>query len=623
MGKIIGIDLGTTNSCVAVMEGGKPVVITNAEGMRTTPSVVAFTKTGERVVGEPAKRQAVTNADKTISSIKREMGTDYKVTIDDKKYSPQEISAMILQKLKSDAENYLGEKVTEAVITVPAYFNDAQRQATKDAGKIAGLDVKRIINEPTAAALSYGLDNENEQRIMVYDLGGGTFDVSIIEIGDGVIEVLSTAGDNRLGGDDFDNVITQYMLDDFKAKEGVDLSTDKMAMQRFKEAAEKAKKELSSSTTTNINLPFITATAEGPKHFEMNLTRAKFNELTAHLVERTATPVSKALNDAGLNASELSKVLLVGGSTRIPAVQDKVKQLTGKEPFKGINPDECVAIGASIQGGKLAGDAGAGDILLLDVTPLSLSIETMGGVATKLIERNTTIPTKKSQIFSTAEDNQTAVDIHVVQGERQFARDNKTLGQFRLDGIPPARRGVPQIEVTFDIDANGIVNVSAKDLGTGKEQHITITAGSNMSDEDIDKAVKEAAEYEAQDKKRKEGIDARNDADNMVFQTEKAMEEAGDKIDASEKATVEADIAKLKEVLDRTTPDNISEADVAALNEGKEQLRKDAQSLFAKRYELAGGAAGQAGPGPQAGAGADPNATYNSDDVVDADYKEV
>ena len=599
MGKIIGIDLGTTNSCVAVMEGGKPVVITNAEGMRTTPSVVAFTKTGERVVGEPAKRQAVTNADKTISSIKREMGTDYKVTIDDKKYSPQEISAMILQKLKSDAENYLGEKVTEAVITVPAYFNDAQRQATKDAGKIAGLDVKRIINEPTAAALSYGLDNENEQRIMVYDLGGGTFDVSIIEIGDGVIEVLSTAGDNRLGGDDFDNVITQYMLDDFKAKEGVDLSTDKMAMQRFKEAAEKAKKELSSSTTTNINLPFITATAEGPKHFEMNLTRAKFNELTAHLVERTATPVSKALNDAGLNASELSKVLLVGGSTRIPAVQDKVKQLTGKEPFKGINPDECVAIGASIQGGKLAGDAGAGDILLLDVTPLSLSIETMGGVATKLIERNTTIPTKKSQIFSTAEDNQTAVDIHVVQGERQFARDNKTLGQFRLDGIPPARRGVPQIEVTFDIDANGIVNVSAKDLGTGKEQHITITAGSNMSDEDIDKAVKEAAEYEAQDKKRKEGIDARNDADNMVFQTEKAMEEAGDKIDASEKATVEADIAKLKEVLDRTTPDNISEADVAALNEGKEQLMKDAQSLFAKMYEQAGGAAGQAGPGPQ------------------------
>ncbi len=620
MSKIIGIDLGTTNSCVAVMEGGKPVVITNAEGMRTTPSVVAFTKTGERVVGEPAKRQAVTNADKTISSIKRKMGTDYKVDIDGKKYSPQEISAMILQKLKSDAENYLGEKVTEAVITVPAYFNDAQRQATKDAGKIAGLDVKRIINEPTAAALSYGLDNESEQKIMVYDLGGGTFDVSIIEIGDGVIEVLATAGDNHLGGDDFDNVITQYMLDDFKAKEGVDLSTDKMAMQRLKEAAEKAKKELSSSTTTNINLPFITATSEGPKHFEMNLTRAKFNELTAHLVERTVTPVTTALKDAGLTASDLSKVLLVGGSTRIPAVQDKVKQLTGKEPFKGINPDECVAIGASIQGGKLAGDAGAGDILLLDVTPLSLSIETMGGVATRLIERNTTIPTKKSQIFSTAEDNQTAVDIHVVQGERQFARDNKTLGQFRLDGIPPARRGVPQIEVTFDIDANGIVNVSAKDLGTGKEQHITITAGSNMSEEDIDKAVKEAAEYEAQDKKKKEAIDARNDADNMVFQTEKALEEAGDKISESEKTTVQADITKVKEILDRTTPDNMTDADVSEINEAKEQLMKDAQSLFAKMYEQAQqGAQG----GPQAAPGGDANATYNADDVVDADYKEV
>ena len=468
MGKIIGIDLGTTNSCVAVMEGGKPTVITNAEGMRTTPSVVAFTKTGERVIGEPAKRQAVTNAEKTIASIKRHMGTDYKVQIDDKAYSPQEISAMILQKLKSDAENYLGEKVTEAVITVPAYFNDAQRQATKDAGKIAGLEVKRIINEPTAAALSYGLDNEEEQKIMVYDLGGGTFDVSIIEIGDGVIEVLSTAGDNKLGGDDFDNVITQYMLDEFKKQEGVDLSTDKMAMQRLKEAAEKAKKELSSATTTNINLPFITATAEGPKHFDMNLTRAKFDELTAHLVERTAGPVNSALNDAGMTASELSKVLLVGGSTRIPAVQSKVQQLTGKEPFKGINPDECVAIGASIQGGKLAGDAGAGDVLLLDVTPLSLSIETMGGVATRLIERNTTIPTKKSQIFSTAEDNQSAVDINVVQGERQFARDNKSLGRFRLDGIAPARRGVPQIEVTFDIDANGIVNVSAKDLRNRK-----------------------------------------------------------------------------------------------------------------------------------------------------------
>ena len=620
MGKIIGIDLGTTNSCVAVMEGGQPVVIVNSDGARTTPSVVGFAKNGERLIGDSAKRQAITNPDRTVSSIKRHMGENYKVTIDGKGYSPQEISAMILQKLKGDAESYLGEPVTEAVITVPAYFSDAQRQATKDAGKIAGLDVKRIINEPTAAALSYGLDNEKEQKIMVYDLGGGTFDVSIIEIGDGVIEVLATAGDNHLGGDDFDNVITQYMLDDFKAKEGVDLSTDKMAMQRLKEAAEKAKKELSSSTTTNINLPFITATSEGPKHFEMNLTRAKFNELTAHLVERTVTPVTTALKDAGLTANDLSKVLLVGGSTRIPAVQDKVKQLTGKEPFKGINPDECVAIGASIQGGKLAGDAGAGDILLLDVTPLSLSIETMGGVATRLIERNTTIPTKKSQIFSTAEDNQTAVDIHVVQGERQFARDNKTLGQFRLDGIPPARRGVPQIEVTFDIDANGIVNVSAKDLGTGKEQHITITAGSNMSEEDIDKAVKEAAEYEAQDKKKKEAIDARNDADNMVFQTEKALEEAGDKISDSEKTTVQADITKVKEILDRTTPDNMTDADVSEINEAKEQLMKDAQTLFAKMYEQAQqGAQG----GPQAAPGGDANSTYNADDVVDADYKEV
>ena len=623
MSKIIGIDLGTTNSCVAVMEGGKPTVIANTEGARTTPSVVAFTKNGERLVGEPAKRQAVTNAENTISSIKRDMGTDRGRTIEGKKYSPQQISAMILQKLKADAESYLGEKVTEAVITVPAYFNDAQRQATKDAGKIAGLDVKRIINEPTAAALAYGLDNEKEQKIMVYDLGGGTFDVSIIEIGDGVIEVLSTNGDTRLGGDDFDQKIIDWMVAEFKNANGVDLSTDKMAMQRLKEAAEKAKKELSSATTTNINLPFISMNANGPLHFDMNLSRAKFDELTHDLVERTAIPVQNALKDAGITAADLGKVLLVGGSTRIPAVQEKVKQLTGHEPNKSLNPDECVALGASVQGGKLAGDAGAGDILLLDVTPLSLSIETMGGVATRLIERNTTIPTKKSQIFSTAADNQTAVDINVVQGERQFARDNKSLGQFRLDGIPPAPRGIPQIEVTFDIDANGIVNVSAKDLGTGKEQHITITAGSNMSDEDIDKAVKEAAEYEAQDKKRKEGIDARNDADNMVFQTEKAMEEAGDKIDASEKATVEADIAKLKEVLDRTTPDNISEADVAALNEGKEQLMKDAQSLFAKMYEQAGGAAGQAGPGPQAGAGADPNATYNSDDVVDADYKEV
>ena len=619
MGKIIGIDLGTTNSCVAVMEGGKPTVITNAEGMRTTPSVVAFTKTGERVIGEPAKRQAVTNAEKTIASIKRHMGTDYKVQIDDKAYSPQEISAMILQKLKSDAENYLGEKVTEAVITVPAYFNDAQRQATKDAGKIAGLDVKRIINEPTAAALSYGLDNEEEQKIMVYDLGGGTFDVSIIEIGDGVIEVLSTAGDNKLGGDDFDNVITQYMLDEFKKQEGVDLSTDKMAMQRLKEAAEKAKKELSSATTTNINLPFITATAEGPKHFDMNLTRAKFDELTAHLVERTAGPVNSALNDAGMTASELSKVLLVGGSTRIPAVQDKVQQLTGKEPFKGINPDECVAIGASVQGGKLAGDAGAGDILLLDVTSLSLSIETMGGVATRLIERNTTIPTKKSQIFSTAEDNQSAVDINVVQGERQFAKDNKSLGRFRLDGIAPARRGVPQIEVTFDIDANGIVNVSAKDLGTGKEQHITITAGSNMSDEDIDKAVKEAAEFEAADKKRKEAIDARNEADSIVFQTEKALEEAGDKVDPTEKAAVEADLKDLKDLVEATKDQDMTEAQVEDLKAKKDKLMTSAQNLFTKMYE----AAAQAQQGAQGAADAGANQGAANDDVVDGDYKEV
>ena len=619
MGKIIGIDLGTTNSCVAVMEGGKPTVITNAEGMRTTPSVVAFTKTGERVIGEPAKRQAVTNAEKTIASIKRHMGTDYKVQIDGKAYSPQEISAMILQKLKSDAENYLGEKVTEAVITVPAYFNDAQRQATKDAGKIAGLEVKRIINEPTAAALSYGLDNEEEQKIMVYDLGGGTFDVSIIEIGDGVIEVLSTAGDNKLGGDDFDNVITQYMLDEFKKQEGVDLSTDKMAMQRLKEAAEKAKKELSSATTTNINLPFITATAEGPKHFDMNLTRAKFDELTAHLVERTAGPVNSALNDAGMTASELSKVLLVGGSTRIPAVQSKVQQLTGKEPFKGINPDECVAIGASIQGGKLAGDAGAGDVLLLDVTPLSLSIETMGGVATRLIERNTTIPTKKSQIFSTAEDNQSAVDINVVQGERQFAKDNKSLGRFRLDGIAPARRGVPQIEVTFDIDANGIVNVSAKDLGTGKEQHITITAGSNMSDEDIDKAVKEAAEFEAADKKRKEAIDARNEADSIVFQTEKALEEAGDKVDSTEKAAVEADLKDLKDLVEATKDQDMTDAQVEDLKAKKDKLMTSAQNLFTKMYE----AAAQAQQGAQGAADAGANQGAANDDVVDGDYKEV
>ena len=623
MGKIIGIDLGTTNSCVAVMEGGKPVVIPNSEGVRTTPSIVAFTKNGERLVGEPAKRQAVTNADRTISSIKRHMGTDYKVAIDGKNYTPQEISAMILQKLKADAEAYLGEKVTEAVITVPAYFNDAQRQATKDAGKIAGLDVKRIINEPTAAALAYGLDNEKEQKNMVYDLGGGTFDVSIIEIGDGVIEVLSTNGDTRLGGDDFDNRITQWMVDEFKKTEGVDLSGDKMAMQRLKEAAEKAKKELSSSTTTNINLPFITATAEGPKHLDMNLTRAKFDELTLDLIERTAVPVQNALRDAGITASELGKVLLVGGSTRMLAAQEKVKQLTGKEPSKTLNPDECVAIGASIQGGKLAGDAGAGDILLLDVTPLSLSIETMGGVATRLIERNTTIPTKKSQIFSTAADNQTAVDIHVVQGERQFARDNKTLGQFRLDGIPPARRGVPQIEVTFDIDANGIVNVSAKDLGTGKEQHITITSGSNMSDDDIDKAVKEAAEFEAQDKKRKEGIDARNDADSMVFQTEKALQEVGDKIDANDKAAVEADLNALKEAINRAPIEEMTDAQIEDIKAGKEKLMNSAQALFAKVYEAA---QGSAGAGPDMGAGADNaggGASYQDSDVVDGDYKEV
>ena len=619
MGKIIGIDLGTTNSCVAVMEGGKPVVITNTEGIRTTPSVVAFTKNGERLVGDPAKRQAVTNADKTISSIKRHMGTDYKVDIDGKKYTPQEISAMILQKLKADAESYLGETVSEAVITVPAYFNDAQRQATKDAGKIAGLDVKRIIN-------AYGLDNEHEQKIMVYDLGGGTFDVSIIEIGDGVIEVLATAGNNRLGGDDFDNAVTQYMLEDFKAKEGVDLSKDTMALQRLKVAAEQAKKELSSAMQTNINLPYITATAEGPKHFDMTLTRAKFDELTHDLVEKTAEPVKNALSDAGLTASELSKVLLVGGSTRIPAVQDKVKQLTGHEPNKSLNPDECVAIGASIQGGKLAGDAGAGDILLLDVTPLSLSIETMGGIATRLIERNTTIPTKKSQIFSTAADNQTAVDINVVQGERQFAKDNKSLGQFRLDGIPPARRGVPQIEVTFDIDANGIVNVSAKDLGTGKEQHITITAGSNMSDEDIDKAVKEAAEFEAQDKKRKEAIEVRNEADSMVFQTQKALDEAGDKLDANDKANVEADLNALKSLVESTDAENMTDAQVDEIKAAKEKLMTSAQNLFAKMYEATQGA-GTAGAGPDMGAGAGADNAQGSapygDDVVDGDYKEV
>ncbi len=624
MSKIIGIDLGTTNSCVAVMEGGQPTVIANTEGSRTTPSVVAFTKTGERIVGEPAKRQAVTNSDKTISSIKRHMGTDFRVTIDDKKYTPQEISAMILQKLKADAEAYLGEKVTEAVITVPAYFNDAQRQATKDAGKIAGLDVKRIINEPTAAALAYGLDNEKEQKIMVYDLGGGTFDVSIIEIGEGVIEVLATSGDNRLGGDDFDERITRYMIDEFKKQEGVDLSLDKMSLQRLKEAAEKAKKELSSATTTNINLPFITATAEGPKHFDMNLTRAKFDELTHDLVERTATPVQNALRDAGITAAELGKVLLVGGSTRIPAVQDKVRMLTGHEPSKSLNPDECVALGASIQGGKLAGDAGAGDILLLDVTPLTLSIETMGGVATHLIERNTTIPTKKSQVFSTAADNQTAVDINVVQGERQFAKDNKSLGQFRLDGIPPARRGVPQIEVTFDIDANGIVNVSAKDLGTGREQHITITAGSNLSEDEINRAVKEAAEYEAQDKKRKEAVEARNDADAMVFQTEKALEEVGDKVDPTQKSQVEADLNHLKDLIAKSNPEVMSDGEVEDIKAAKEKLMNSAQQLFTKMYEQMQGAQGGQGAGPDMGGFQQTSGNNGNDDnVVDGDYREV
>ena len=618
MSKIIGIDLGTTNSCVAVMEGGKPTVIANQEGARTTPSIVAFTKTGERLVGEPAKRQAVTNAEKTISSIKRHMGSDYKVAIDDKQYSPQQISAMILQKLKADAEGYLGEKVSEAVITVPAYFNDAQRQATKDAGKIAGLDVKRIINEPTAAALAYGLDNEKEQKIMVYDLGGGTFDVSVIEIGDGVIEVLATSGDNRLGGDDFDKKIMDYMVADFKGKTGIDLSNDKMAMERVKAEAEDAKKKLSSATQVEISIPFITANEQGPQHFNMTLTKAKFDELTRDLVERTAVPVQNALKDAGITAAELSKVLLVGGSTRIPAVQDKVKQLTGHEPSKKMNPDECVALGASIQGGKLAGDAGAGEILLLDVTPLSLSIETMGGIATRLIERNTTIPTKKSQIFSTAADNQTAVDINVVQGERQFARDNKSLGQFRLDGIPPARRGVPQIEVTFDIDANGIVNVSAKDLGTGKEQHITITAGSNMSDEDIDKAVKEAAEYEAQDKKRKEGIDAKNEADAMVSQTEQAMNEAGDKLDPNDKQEVQADLDALKATI-AGIGEEVTDAQIEELKAGKEKLMNSAQKLFAKMYEQTQGAGAQ-GAGPDMGAQGAGNA---NDDVVDGEFTEV
>ena len=621
MAKTIGIDLGTTNSCVAVIEGGEPVVIANAEGARTTPSVVAFSKTGERMVGQVAKRQAITNPDRTISSIKREMGTDHKVTIDGKSYTPQEISAMILQKLKGDAEAYLGESVTSAVITVPAYFTDAQRQATKDAGKIAGLDVKRIINEPTAAALSYGIDKEDDQKIMVYDLGGGTFDVSIIEMGDGVQEVLATAGNNRLGGDDFDKRVMDWIINSFKVSDGIDLSGDKMAMQRIKEAAEKAKIELSGMTSASINLPFITADATGPKHLDLTLSRAKFNELTADLVEKTMGPVRQALSDSGLSIGEINKVLMVGGSSRIPAVQEAVKKLIGKEPFKGINPDECVAIGAALQAGVLGGEVQG--LLLLDVTPLSLGVETMGGVMTKIIDRNTTIPTKKSQIFSTAADNQTAVDINVVQGERQFARDNKSLGQFRLDGIPPARRGVPQIEVTFDIDANGIVNVSAKDLGTGKEQHITITAGSNMSDEDIDKAVKEAAQFEAEDKKRKDGIDARNEADSMVFQTQKALDEAGDKVDAAEKEKVQADIDALKAVVEKTNPESMTDSEIDELKAGKEKLMESAQGVFQKMYEQAQ-AQGAAGAGPDMNAGAGQQTAGGADDdVVDADYKEV
>ena len=611
MGKIIGIDLGTTNSCVAVMEGGQPVVIVNSDGARTTPSVVGFAKNGERLIGETAKRQAITNPDNTISSIKRHMGENYKVNIEGKAYSPQEISAMVLQKLKADAESYLGETVSEAVITVPAYFNDAQRQATKDAGRIAGLDVKRIINEPTSAALAYGLDNESEQKIMVYDLGGGTFDVSIIEIGGGVIEVLSTNGNTHLGGDDFDQRIIDYLVAEFKKAEGMDLSKDKMAMQRLKEAAEKAKKELSTVTTTNINLPFITMNQDGPKHLDVTLSRAKFDELTADLVDSTMGPVRQALSDAGLSASEIDKVLLVGGSTRIPAVQEAVKKYTGKEPFKGINPDECVAVGAAIQGGKLAGDEGAGSVLLLDVTPLSLGIETLGGVATKLIDRNTTIPTNKKQIFSTAEDNQTAVDIHVVQGERPLARDNKTLGQFKLDGIAPARRGVPQIEVTFDIDANGIVNVSAKDLGTGKEQHITITAGSNLSEEEIDRAVKEAEQFAEQDKKRKEAIDAKNEADSLIFQTEEALGELEGRLGDDEKATVESALNSLKDTVKDMQPETMTETDVANVKSATEALTQEFYKISEKLYQQA-----QAAQGGDAANGGDPN-------VVDGEGKEL
>lgn len=613
MGKIIGIDLGTTNSCVSVMEGGKPVVVVNTDGGRTTPSIVAFTKTGERLVGDMAKRQAITNHERTIASIKRHMGTSFRVNIDQKDYSPQEISAITLQKLKADAESYLGEPVTEAVITVPAYFSDSQRQATKDAGRIAGLDVKRIINEPTAAALAYGLDNEQEQKIMVYDLGGGTFDVSIIDIGDGVIEVLATSGDNKLGGDDFDERVIKFLVEEFKKMEGEDLSADKMAMQRLKEAAETAKKELSSKSSANILIPFICSTG---KNLDITLTRAKFDELTSDLVERTMGPVRTALKDASLNASELDKILLVGGSTRIPAVQDAVKRITGKEPFKGINPDECVAIGAAIQGGKLAGDAGAGDILLLDVTPLSLGIETMGSVATILIPRNTTIPSKKSQVFSTAADNQPAVDIHVVQGERPMAHDNKTLGNFKLDGIMPAQRGIPQIEVTFDIDANGIVKVSAKDLGTGKEQHITITASTNLSDDEIEKAVQEAEKFAAEDKKRKETIDVKNEADSMVFQTEKMIKDMEDKLDPADKVNVEASLAKLKELNEKAQVETMSDAEVEALKAAKEELTQAFYALSEKIYSQQGA---QDAPNNADMNGA--NAS-NSDDVIDADFKE-
>ncbi len=610
MSKIIGIDLGTTNSCVSVMEGGEAVVIPNAEGNRTTPSVVAFSKDGERMVGQVAKRQAITNPDRTIASIKREMGSDYKVNIDGKRSTPQEISAMILQKLKADAEAYLGQTVTEAVITVPAYFTDAQRQATKDAGKIAGLEVKRIINEPTAAALAYGVDKESDQKIMVYDLGGGTFDVSVLEVGDGVIEVLATAGNNRLGGDDFDKCVMDWMAAEFKKAEGIDLTGDKVAMQRLKEAAEKAKIELSGVTTTTINLPYITADATGPKHLDLTLSRAKFDQLTSHLVEATAGPVRQAMSDAGLSGNEIEKVLMVGGSSRIPAVQDMVKRLTGKEGFKGINPDECVAMGAALQGGVFTGDTKG--LLLLDVTPLSLGIETMGGVMTKLIDRNTTIPAKKSQTFTTAADNQTSVEVHVLQGEREMAQYNKTLGRFHLDGIAPARRGVPQIEVTFDIDANGIVNVSAKDLGTGTEQHITITSSTNMSKEDVDKAVREAEQFAAEDAKRKEEVDIRNEADQMVYQTEKILDEMGDKVDAADKSSIDAALNKVKEALKGT--------DTQAIKGATEELKKAFYAVSEKLYAQQGG---QPGPGPDMGGAGFSGGQPGGDNVVDADYEVV